>query len=251
MKKIIAVSLILCMLLLVVGCGNQTETTPKTTEPQATDENVEVMDFEAYKNAAVDDKVVIEAYIQAMQSWWEDKVTVYAADKDGAYFIYNMACTKEENALLAIGTKIRVTGYKAEWSGEVEIAEGATFEIIEGDTYIAPAFDATEFLGKDELINYQNQFVSFKGLTVEAANDEGAAYIYNWDGSGEDGDDLYFNASLDGTTYSFTVESYLCDKDSDVYKAVKELNVGDTVDLEGFLYWYEGANPHITSVTVK
>ena len=37
----------------------------------------------------------------------------------------------------------------------------------------------------------------------------------------------------------------------DVYEAVKALNVGDTVDLEGFLYWYEGANPHITSVTVK
>ena len=29
------------------------------------------------------------------------------------------------------------------------------------------------------------------------------------------------------------------------------LKVGDTVDLEGFLYWYEGVNPHITSVTVK
>jgi hypothetical protein len=47
------------------------------------------------------------------------------------------------------------------------------------------------------------------------------------------------------------VESYLCDKDSDVYKAVEELQVGDVVDLEGFLYWYEGPNPHITSVTVE
>jgi hypothetical protein len=36
-----------------------------------------------------------------------------------------------------------------------------------------------------------------------------------------------------------------------VYEAVKALNVGDTVDMEGFLYWYEGVNPHITSVTVK
>ena len=39
--------------------------------------------------------------------------------------------------------------------------------------------------------------------------------------------------------------------DSDVYTAVRELKVGDVVDLEGFLYWYEGANPHITSVTVE
>ena len=57
--------------------------------------------------------------------------------------------------------------------------------------------------------------------------------------------------SLDGNTYTFTVESYLCDKDSDVYKAVQNLKVGDVVDMEGFLYWYEGVNPHITSVSVQ
>ena len=28
------------------------------------------------------------------------------------------------------------------------------------------------------------------------------------------------------------------------------LNVGDTVNVEGFLYWYEGMNPHITSITL-
>ena len=41
----------------------------------------------------------------------------------------------------------------------------------------------------------------------------------------------------------------LCGADSDVYKAVKELKIGDKIDMEGFLYWYEGVNPHITSVT--
>ena len=41
------------------------------------------------------------------------------------------------------------------------------------------------------------------------------------------------------------MESYLCGADTDVYKAVKNLKVGDTVDLEGFLYWYEGVqSPH-------
>jgi hypothetical protein len=75
--------------------------------------------------------------------------------------------------------------------------------------------------------------------------------MYNWDGSGEDGSDLYFNVSYNGETYTFTVESDLCGPGTDVYEAVKALNVGDTVDMEGFLYWYEGVNPHITSVTVK
>ena len=45
------------------------------------------------------------------------------------------------------------------------------------------------------------------------------------------------------------MEYYLCNEETEVYKAVENLKVGDTVDLEGFLYWYEGPNPHITAVT--
>ena len=119
---------------------------------------------------------------------------------------------------------------------------------------VAEVKDETELLGTDELINYQNQFVSFKGMTVEASKDADGnevAFLYNWDGSGQDGNDLYFNVSLNGNTYNFTVESYLCDNTTDVYAAVKALEIGDVIDMEGFLYWYEGVNPHITSVTVK
>ena len=89
-------------------------------------------------------------------------------------------------------------------------------------------------------------------MTVEPskdANGNEVAFIYNWDGSGEDGSDLYFNVSANGETYTFTVESYLCDSTTDVYNAVKELQIGDKIDLEGFLYWYQGVNPHITAVT--
>ena len=73
------------------------------------------------------------------------------------------------------------------------------------------------------------------------------------DGSGKAGDncDLYFNVS-DGTgTYTFTVESYLCDQDTDVYNTVTNLKVGDKIDVSGFLYWYNGLQPHVNSVTVK
>ena len=62
-------------------------------------------------------------------------------------------------------------------------------------------------------------------------------------------DDLYFKVSKDGQTYEFTVEFYLCGQDTEVYKAVEALNVGDVVDLQGYLYWYNGANPHIIAVT--
>lgn len=212
-----------------------------------------VMTYEEYMAADLDTEVVVETYVQAKQSWWEDKATVYTQDEDGGYFLYNMACSEEDYEKLTPGTKIKVTGFKSEWSGEVEIID-ATFEIVDGN-YVADAEDVTSLLGSDELIDHQNKFVAFKGMTVEAAGQDAdgndVAYLYSWDGSGQDGDDLYFNVSLDGNTYTFTVESYLCDNTTDVYAAVKGLNIGDTVDMEGFLYWYEGVNPHITSVTVK
>ena len=205
------------------------------------------MTYAEYEAAALKSEVVIETYVQAKQSWWEDKATVYSQDKDGGYFLYNMACSEEDYKKLTPGTKIKVTGYKDEWSGEVEVID-ATFEIGEGN-YIASAEDVTSLLGTDDLIKHQNKFVAFKGMTVEpAAEGSDAAFLYNWDGSGQEGDDLYFNVSLNGQTYTFTVESYLCDSSTDVYKAVQGLKVGDKIDMEGFLYWYEGVNPHITSV---
>lgn len=244
MKRFLAVLLVLLMLPAFASC-NKEET---AVTPDVKGEGV--MTYAEYIAAAVDSTVVVETYVQAKQSWWEDKATVYSQDKDGAYFLYNMACAEADYAKLTPGTKIKVTGKKAEWEGEVEIAE-ATFEILEG-SYTAAAFDATALLGTDELIKHQNEFVAFKGMTVEASKDadgNDVAFLYNWDGSGQDGSDLYFNVSLNGTTYSFTVESYLCDNTTPVYAAVKALKIGDKIDMEGFLYWYQGVNPHITAVT--
>lgn len=251
MKKILALILTLALALSLGGCGSDNG---GAGGDAAADEKSEgVMTYEEYAAAALETEVVVETYVQAKQSWWDNKATVYTQDKDGAYFIYNMACSQEDYDKLNVGTKIKVTGYKAEWSGEVEIID-ATFEIQEG-SYVAQAQDVTELLGKDELISHQNQFVTFKGMTVEAAGqDDGGqdvAFLYNWDGSGQDGDDLYFNVSLNGETYTFTVESYLCDNTTEVYNAVKSLKIGDKIDMEGFLYWYEGVNPHITSVTAS
>ena len=241
------------------GGGNSNEAATETEAPAATSDGTDakgegVMTYDEYMAAAVDDEVVIECFVQGKQSWWENKATIYAADADGGYFIYNATCSEDDYAKLVDGQKIKVTGFKAEWSGEIEVAEGATIEFEDGN-WIADATDVTDLLGSDDLINYQNQKVAFKGMTVEPSTDPDGnevAFLYNYDGSGAAGEnsDLYFNVSDGTNTYSFTVESYLCDESSDVYKAVQALEVGQTVDLEGFLYWYEGANPHITSVTV-
>ena len=244
MKKLTALLLAGAMAFACVGCGS--------SGGGDSDEKSEgVMTYDEYVAAELESEVVIETYVQAKQSWWDDTATVYSQDKDGAYFLYNMACSQDDYDKLTTGTKIKVTGYKSEWSGEVEIID-ATFEIEDGN-YVAEAEDVTSLLGTDDLINHQNEFVSFKGMTVEPAgqdeNGNDVAYLYSWDGSGQDGDDLYFNVSLDGNVYTFTVESYLCDSSTEVYAAVKNLNIGDKIDMEGFLYWYEGVNPHITSVT--
>ena len=231
MKKSLVLILALTLVLAFTACG---------------DSDAKPMTHAEYIAAALESEVVIEAYVQAHEAWWDNQIKVYAQDKDGAYFLYNMSCSEEDSKKLTPGTKIRVTGYKAEWSGEVEIIEG-TFEIMSG-SYIATATDVTSLLGTDELINHQNEFVSFKGMTVETYEKDGVSYdcafVYNDDNSGDhdSNSDLYFNVSVNGQTYTFCVESYLCDNTTDVC---------DVVDMEGFLYWYNGATPHITSVTVK
>ena len=195
-----------------------------------------VMTHADYVAAAIDAEVVVETYVQNKQSWWDNKGTFYCQSEDGAYFLYEMACSEEEYAKLVPGTKIKVTGYKAEWAGEVEIVDAA-YEILEG-SYIAEAMDVTALLGTEELIAHQNEFVAFKGMTVEAIEYK----------NGQPGDDIYVTVSKDGQSYNFCVEVYLTGTETDVYKAVGELKAGDVVDIEGYLYWYEGVNTHMTSV---
>ena len=270
MKKFIAVSLSAAMVLSLAACGNNGQTggttasivpatTPATSATEATeaseteateatiatlsdDEALEksegVMTYAEYAEAAIDDEVVIEAYVQAKQSWWEDKATVYLQDPDGAYFCYDMECSEEDYDLLVEGQKIKVTGFKSEWSGEVEIID-ATFEIEDG-LWISEPVDATDLLGTDELIDLQNQRVSFSEMTVVSVEFKNE----------QPGDDIYVTLSLDDEEYEFCLEYYLNGDDADFYDLVSNLQEGDLVDVEGFLYWYEGPNTHITSVTV-
>lgn len=251
MKKIIAFLLIAACLLSVVGCNKN-----DTVDPNKKSEGT--MTYEEYVAAEVGSEVVIEAFVQAKQEYRQDlgKGTVYLQDGKGGYLAYRIKCSEAEFNKLKVGTKIKVTGTKAEWKGLVEINEDCTFEIVGNDTWIAEALDITSLLGTDELVSKQNMKVSFKGMKIEEKVDKNGnkcAFFYNWDNSGAEDPyaDLYFDASVNGKTYTFVIESSLCNKDSDAFKAVQALKVGDIVDMEGFLYWYEGAQPHITSVVVK
>ena len=214
---------------------------PVDPEPETEAEDDGVMSYADYAAASVDDEVTVVTYVQAHQSWWDNKITVYCQDQDGAIFLYELACSEEDAAKLTEGVQIKVTGFKSEWAGETEITD-ATFEFVEGgDLFVAAPKDLTDKLGTDELIDYQNQKVIFTDMTVVSVafkNDQ-------------PGDDIYVTLSKDGAEYSFCLEYYLNGSDQEFYDLVSGLEAGQVVDVEGFLYWYEGANTHITSVTVK
>ena len=247
MKKIIALALALTLVLAFAGCGSQkpadTTAAAADTTGAAADTTAAaggVMSHEDFVAAPVDSEVTVETYVQAKQGWWEDKATFYTQAEDGAYFVYDMPISQEDYDKLVPGTKIRVTGFKAEWSGEVEIID-AKYEILEG-SFVAEPLDITEILSnQEELLTHQNELVAAKDLTVKKVEYK----------NGEPGDDIYVTLAQGEAEYSFCVEVYLTGTESDVYKAVGSLKEGDTVDVEGFLYWYEGANPHMTSITVK
>ena len=269
MKKIIAMLLVLVMAASLVACGG--EKAPETTAAPATEApvteapateapateapaEVTVMTHAEFDAAELETAVCVETYVQTIESWWDGACHIYAQSEDGGYYIYGYACTEDEAAALVPGTKILVSGYKTAWSGEVEIVD-ATIEVLEGSYIVEEAADVTALLGTEELQAHMNSLVAFNGLTVAAstdANGNEAAFLYKWDGSGSQGDDIYFNVTDGTNTYTFTVNAYMVGygAGSDVYAAVEALNVGDTINVEGFLYWYEGAQPHCTSVVV-
>ncbi|MBE6946671.1 MAG: hypothetical protein E7454_00225 [Ruminococcaceae bacterium] len=252
MKKVIALLLVMVMMLGIAACADTQKPTEPSTKPSEPAE--QVMTYAEYAAAADEAKVVVEGYVQATQGWWDNSIVIYAQDKDGAYFGYKVVCSEEDAAKLIPGTKIRMTGYKTFYKGMPELAEGATFTFIEGaDTFIADPEDVTSLMASEDLVKKAGIKAAFKGATVAPSTKKDDtteyAFLYNWDGSGEAGSDLYFNVSIGDKIYNFCVESYLTGADTEVYKAVEALKVGDKIDLEGFLYWYDGVNPHITSVT--
>lgn len=218
------------------------ETHEAVVEESVEEEQPEIigMSYADYVATELNTEITIGMYVQATQSWWDDKITVYGADEDGAYFVYNMACSEEDAQKLVPGTPILVTGVKTEWSGEIEIAD-ATFEFVDAEPYFAETIDVTALLGTDELINYQNRMVCFTDMTVTLVSFKNE----------EPGDDIYVNFEKDGQEYYFCLEYYLNGSDEEFYNTVGSLEAGQVVDVYSYLYWYEGPNPHIIGLEFK
>ena len=102
MKKTLAVVLTMVVAFATAACG--ASGSGKSAKSEG------VMTYAEYAAAELDSEVVVETYVQAKQSWWEDKATIYTQDADGGYFIYELPCSEDDYNKLVPGTKIKVTG---------------------------------------------------------------------------------------------------------------------------------------------
>jgi hypothetical protein len=191
--------------------------------------------------------------------------TVVGTEQNSFRYTWNEGTRSSDYRITVNFGTLTVTALPEDARFEVHVSAGSGSVLYDGEEHSVSGFEQTSFI-----VNGVTYEVS--GLRSEAAGTHAAdsaaeipvegtavvkdaegndvAWLYKWNGSGEEGDDLYFNVTLGETTYSFLVESYLCDKDSDVYKAVKALTVGAKVNVEGFLYWYNAPQMHVTKVTV-
>ena len=230
-----------------------TPSTAVSALPPAVEESVSsepVNSFSEFLSADDSQPVTIESYLQEKQTWSDGKTGIFLQDEEGAYYVYNLPCTMEEYLDLNPGQRLRIRGYKTDFSGELQLTD-ASFSVLNG-SYLADPYDVTEIFGSDELYLYLNRRIRLTGLTVESMFDGTSAFYYGWDNTGnvEKESDLYFTASNSSETCTFLVKTQLRGTDSEAYRTVQNLRIGDTVNLEGILSWYNGPQPLVTSITV-
>ena len=266
MKKKMLTLMLLSLLFVLAGCGTAppaetaNDPTPASTETAAEpvsppplesgpeDGDPSILSHQAFLAAEEDSPVTVEGYVQAKDAWTDGLCSLYVQNKEGAYFLPRLRCSESEYDSLEIGRKIRVKGYKAHWNDSVEIAD-ASFQPLDG-TWIAEARDVTALIGTGELARYQNEKVCFRGLTIEAMPDSASVWYYGWDNSApaREETERYFRASCGGMVCDFTVKPALCLNAEKLLQTLEGLQVGDRVDLTGFLRFYNGALPRITEI---
>ncbi len=258
MKKLFTVLLSVLMVMGLTACSSKSEdaTATATPEASATTETSEPTaelptakdTYDTFMAADVDSEVEVLMYVQAHQGWWENNgqgvMTLYGMDNYGGYFVYEAKMDEETANSIGEGTLVKVTGTKAEWSGEIEIIDATVEVYADQEPSVYPANDVSDLFGESQVENlaaYMNQKVTINGLEVVKVETKDSEYD----------PDLYITCTLGDVEVNLCVENYLTGPDSEVYKTASALVAGDVIDVEGFLYWYEGANPHVTSITVE
>ncbi|MBR4472280.1 MAG: hypothetical protein IKS55_01455 [Oscillospiraceae bacterium] len=263
MKKPMITLMLLTICIVLASCSSPSSSTvvpediPQSSEADADADSIStkqedygqsVMTYQEYLAAQEDSRVTVDCYVQAKEGWHDGFCSVYAQNADGAYYLARLYCSENEYEDLVPGRLIRATGYKSHWADSLEISD-ASFVLLDGSWISEPA-DMTALIGTDELIRHQNEKVCFHGMKIETMPDGHSVWYIGWDNSGEEDQnaELYFKASANGTGCSFTVKPSLCENAEKVIEILQQLQVGDTVDLEGYLRFYNGMLPRITEI---
>lgn len=242
---------LLCCSLLLTGCTKKENTESSAEEvtvtptPKPAKASHTVMNYDEYMAAPMNETVTIHAYVQAKEDLLEDEdgndtVTLYLQDKDGGYYVYDMPILEMDYDHLKKGQEMYITGTKTQWEGEIEIIEASSYRIGNGSWISEPVDIDDIYMDEEALQTHMNQLVSLKDLTVTD--------IQLPD---QEGGDINIICTKDDISIPLVIVSALYDEDSDEYTQAENLLQGDTVDVQGFLYWYnEKPQIHIKSFSV-
>ena len=208
---------------------------------------------EDYKACEDGEYVIVNTYIQDKESFRSvDGVGVasFYTQYDYGCYLHNVEMTKEEYDKLQVGSKVVIYGHKATVDGQPTVVD-VEIRFVSLTNNVYSPVNITEHIGTENLEEYRDQKFAFRKLTVVAANDEGAAFLYGHDGTGKRGSDIYFKAEYNNTTYTFVLNVELLEYTSDDYEKAESLRIGDVIDVEGFLNWCgEEPLPHIYSIAI-
>lgn len=139
-----------------------------------------------------------------------------------------------------------------ETTADAASAEAASTALAAADD--VAAVDISDQLGdKDALKKYADQKVAIKNAKSVDTEDPGGdllRFLYDTDGNGDPGDDLYFSIEKDGKTYLLKIESDLCDVESEPYQMVETLEEDTMINLEGTLTGEDSPFMQVTGITI-
>ena len=132
MKKVITCIWILCLTAFLFACTDSGEetTTTEYMQEDLTSMAEGAMSYEEFVAAETGAPVVIDVMIQEIHSWEDSRAALTAADDEGSYYIEEMICPAADYEKLKKKKKIRITGYKTESEGHMQITDAA-FEFLD------------------------------------------------------------------------------------------------------------------------
>ena len=204
------------------------EAGPSTTDTWGTLKNMTISSWAEWiaKDSGM---VAVQGVITGMvyQEQYSN-ANVFLQDEDGGYYAYAVGEMSEDEAnnYLAVGNEVIFEGEKSIYNGLHEFNQEKVtgIKVISRDNTF-DAVDVTEAAKNDNLRKYQAMWVKATGMFVQ---EEGKSYMKFNDNKYE----IYHSAKYSGAAFDVVEEQ------------LKEITVGDTVEITGFIGCYNADQFH-------